>query len=164
LRGFSRRTISAIVRECRRGFSYPAIQGAIFSHDPLTMCLKLLAIGGLSQLFFSYGPFLGQLRYRRRDRLAFLILCLVVCAAVFALEIIVFLAGVPHAFADGWREGKSAQARNRKSAPRFRNASAIGLRRAWRLARHPLRERAFWAESLRALRHPMSHHWSDGLS
>jgi hypothetical protein len=43
-----------------------------------------------------------------------------------------------------------------------RREFALNYRRAWRILRHPIRERALIAESFRALKHPAAHKWSDG--
>jgi len=40
----------------------------------------------------------------------------------------------------------------------------LSMRRAWRMLRHPIRERAFIAESFHAWKNPTTHKWSDGLS
>lgn len=46
----------------------------------------------------------------------------------------------------------------------YRQAFRVSLKRLWRIMRHPIRERAFIAESFCALKNPLIHKWSDGLS
>jgi len=42
-----------------------------------------------------------------------------------------------------------------------RHEAALNMGRAWRMLRHPMRERALIAESFRALKNPATHKWSD---
>ena len=86
--------------------------------------------------------------------------------------LLVILLAVPAGLYVGARDGMRA-ARARIDADRAkvglsalnrRHELALGVRRTWRILRHPIRERALLAESFRALKNPATHKWSDGLS
>jgi putative transposase len=97
--------------------------------------------------------------------------CLVLAGLIFAVRIAWWFATffIPQVIAgireahlkQQWIAGRPERIRQ---AERLRRAPAIGLKRSWRILRHPIRWRAFIAESFRALKHPTTHKWSDGLS
>ena len=82
--------------------------------------------------------------------------------------LIILIAALYIAARDGLRAERARidRERARLGLPPFnrRREAVLNLRRAWRMVRHPIRERALIAESFRALKNPATHKWSDGLS
>ncbi|MBV8361244.1 MAG: hypothetical protein JO189_25390 [Deltaproteobacteria bacterium] len=98
----------------------------------------------------------------------FLVLAAIFLVLYIGEWLIVLVAALYIAARDGLRAERARIDRERAQLglPPFnrRREAMLNLRRAWRMARHPIRERALIAESFRALKNPATHKWSDGLS
>jgi hypothetical protein len=96
-----------------------------------------------------------------------LVLTLLFLVAYIGEWIIALIAAIVSVGRDGMRAERARIDLQRAEVglpPLDRRELALNLCRAWRMLRHPIRGRALIAESFRALKNPVTHKWSDGLS